>query len=129
MILKGGERVKMMDRRKVINYLGLYGVWIALMALAALAAFQIQTTLVYIGLLVVENPDLRPSGWTTNTITPLERLIILILGVFWLGLAMYSEPYLREGMQQKVFRHRLIRLLVIILGIFGLSYGVLILLS
>lgn len=125
-----GERFKLFNRyRNVIEYVGLYAVWVALAAFAVLTAFQIHATLIYIGILVVENPNLRPPGWNTGSIYGLSRLLVLILGVLWLGAIMFSEGYLREGLRLHLFRNRIFCLAIILLGVYGISYGVLILLS
>ena len=58
--------------------LGIYALWVALSALAALTAYQVYGTLLYIGLLVVDNPKLRPPGWNTATIHGLSRFLVLL---------------------------------------------------
>lgn len=115
--------------QSILEDLGIYGLWVALGALAALAAYQLYGALLYVSLRVVDNPDLRPPGWNTSTIHGLSRFLVLVLGICWLLGVSFVIGYLKEA----VGRHRLwmrVMWLVLLIGaIYGISYGVLFLLS
>ena len=115
--------------RRILASLGFYGLWGILAVLWALTAYQVYVTLVFIGILVVENPRTRPVGWNTITISGLDRFLIFVLGAVWLVAAMLLEGYLREGTRKHDLKRRLVRLLAITAAIYGASYGLLLLLS
>ncbi len=115
--------------RGILDSLGLLAVWLVLAIGVALTAFQIHATLLFLGLLIVENPTFRPSGWSTNTIHSLSRILVLILGAFWLGFVVFLESYLREGRDHQVLRLRVLRLISYIVGIYIFSSGALFILS
>ena len=112
---------------QVFGILRIYGLWVVFAVLTALTAFQVHATLIYISILMVENPSLRPIGWTTGSIYGLSRVLWLVLGIFWLGWVMFSEGYLREGEEQHILKSRALRLFIIIGTIYAVSYGVLLL--
>jgi hypothetical protein len=107
----------------------IYGLWIVLGAFAALAAYQAYGTLLYIGLLVVENPALRPPGWNTATIHGLSRFLILILGACWLLAVYYLEGYLKEDAELRHLWRRALWPALLVAALYGLSYGVAVLLK
>jgi hypothetical protein len=88
--------------------------WLGLGIFATLTAFQIHGTLIAISLAVIENPSLRPLGWSTDTIYALSRVFWLVLGILWLGWVMFTEGYLREGYQRQQLKHRTLRLIIIL---------------
>lgn len=102
--------------------------WLALAVLVTLSAFQFHATLTAISISIIENPSLRPTGWTLDTVHGLSRVFWLILGIIWLGWIMYTEGYLREGKNQQHLISRFIRLLLILVVIYALNYIVLLLL-
>ena len=103
----------------------LYAVWGILTVLWIIVAFQVQATLLTIGLVIVEYPALTPYGWSSHTIHGLNRLIIFVVGSLWLGIVVYSEQYLREGCEEGNFFERVKQSLFIIGGTY-LTSGVLI---
>jgi hypothetical protein len=88
--------------------------WLGLGIFATLTAFQIHGTLIAISLIVIENPSLRPLGWSTGTVYALSRVFWLVLGILWLGWVMFTEGYLREGYQRQFLKKRTLRLLIIL---------------
>ena len=106
-----------------------YGLWVALGALAALTAYELYGTLLYVGLVAVETPALRPPGWNTATIHGLSRFLILVLGGCWLFLLYWMEGYLREGLAERRLWRRAGWVVLSLGAVYGLSYGVLLLLS
>jgi len=115
--------------RSILEDLGIYGLWVGLGALAALAAYQVYGALLYIGLRVVDNPDLRPPGWNTATIHGLSRALVLVLGICWLLGVSFVIGYLREAVGRRRLWIRVMWLALLIGAIYGISYGVLLLLS
>jgi len=111
--------------KSLIDNLGIYALWLALVILVTIVLFQVHTTLIAIALTVVQNPSLRPPGWNTNTIYGLSRLIWLILGIFWLGWVMFTEGYLSEGKRQEVLKKRALRLFLFIAVIYAVCFTVL----
>ena len=127
-LLTEGNQMRQWTRR-IVDSLGLLAVWLVLAISAALTAFQIHATLLFLGLLIVENPTFRPSGWSTNTIHSLSRILILILGALWLGFVVFLESYLREDRDRQVLRPRVLRLIFYIAGVYIFSSGALFILS
>lgn len=102
--------------------------WIVLAVLFTLTVFQLHATLILIAIAVIENPAIRPPGWSMDTTYGLSRVFWLILGIFWLGWVMYTEGFLREGKNTQRLLKRFSLLVIILGGIFGLSQLVLFLL-
>ena len=103
--------------------------WVILAALVTLTLFQVHATLISLGVYVVNNPDLRPIGWNSDSIVLLSRLLWLVLGIIWLGFVMYMHEYLKEGRRVKALGKRVLRLLLILGGVYGASYLILIALA
>ena len=93
--------------------------WLGLIILATFTAIQVHGTLIAISLAVIQNPSLRPPGWSTDTILALSRVFWLVLGIFWLGWVMFTEGYLREGYQRHLLKQRTIRLVIILAVIYA----------
>ncbi|HSF83338.1 MAG TPA: hypothetical protein VLA49_19025 [Anaerolineales bacterium] len=111
--------------KSTIDNLNTYAIWLVLAILVTITGFQVHTTLIAVAIRVVQNPSIRPPGWTTNTIYGLSRLIWLILGIFWLGWVMFTEGYLSEGKRMEILKTRSLRLLLIIVAIYTSCYLVL----
>ena len=103
--------------------------WVVLAALSAFVVFQIHATLIASSIAVIENPNLRPPGWSMNTTYGLSRVFWLILGILWLGWVMFTEGYLREGKNRKLLIKRSLLLLVIVAAVYGLNYLALLMLA
>ena len=111
--------------KRTLKVLGICGLWITLAALAALVAYQVYGTLLYVGLSVVQTPDLRPPGWNTATIYGLGRFLVLVLGICWLLTVSFLVGYLREGVELRRLWRRVAGSLLIGGVIYGLSAGAL----
>jgi len=118
-----------MSSNKVFTLLGVYGLWILLLVLWTLAAFQVQSLVLYLGILVIQNDTLKPAGWSGDTLSGISRCSFLILASIWLGMAIFTEKYLREGATEQHLRQRSLRLGLIGGGIYLLSTGLLYLIS
>lgn len=103
--------------------------WLILAALVTLTLFQVHGTLISIAVVVVNNPSLRPIGWSSGSIYGLSRLLWLILGMFWLGWTTYTYEYLRESKQLKILVQRVFRMLFILGGTYISCYVVLFLIA
>jgi uncharacterized membrane protein YadS len=114
--------------KSAFSNLSYFVFWLVLAVLVTLSAFQLHATLTAISISIIENPSLRPTGWTFDTVHGLGRVFWLILGILWLGWVMYTEGYLREGKDNQRLIPRFVRLLLILVGIYALNYLVLLLL-
>lgn len=115
--------------RGILEILGYYALWAILAALLVLALYQLHSTLLYIGLKMVENPSTRPAGWNTGTIHGLSRFLFLVLGAVWLVMVSLMERYLDQGREEGRLWINVGRMLLIIGAIFGFSYVVVLPLS
>lgn len=113
----------------IIAWIGYIVIWLLFILLVTLTAFQVHGTLIAISLAIIENPNLRPLGWSTNTTYGLSRVFWLILGILWLGWVMYTEGYLREGYQLRILVRRSIQLGIILAVLYGTSLIILYLLQ
>ncbi len=77
-----------------------YGLWIGLSALAAGALWQLNFGLLTLAALLITS-SLGPPGWTLDTLAGLNKLQVLVLGSFWLGLVMYMEHRLGQAVSQE----------------------------
>jgi hypothetical protein len=103
--------------------------WLILGIAVTLTSFQLHATLISVAILVVDDPSLRPTGWTSGTIYGLSRLLWLILGIGWLGWVMYTFELLRESKPLKILRGRFFSLLLILAGVYFCSYVALLFLA
>jgi hypothetical protein len=108
-------RQKLQD---TLSFAGVYGSWLLIAAIAILVAFQIHSTMVFIGLRLVEVPAVNRVGWNTATIHGLSRFLYLALGIIWLGLVTSLERSLRKSKE----KNKLLRHVLIILAIIGVVY-------
>jgi hypothetical protein len=115
--------------QETLESLGVFGLWVALGVLAALTAYQVYGTLLYVGLRMVENPNLRPPGWNTATIYGLSRFLLLVMGICWLLTVSFVVGYLKEGMALRRLWRRVGWVVLSIGVVYGISYGVLVLLK
>jgi hypothetical protein len=115
--------------REVFTNLLYILLWILMAALVAITLFQVHATLISLGVYMVNNPDLRPIGWNSDSIVLLSRLLWLVVGIIWLGFVMYMHEYLKEGRRVKAFGKRVLRLLLILGGVYGASYLILLALA
>ena len=104
-------------------------IWIILAVLVTFVVFQVHATLIAISIAVIENPAIRPPGWSLDTTYALSRVFWLILGIFWLGWVTFTEGYLREGKDHKLLVKRSTLLLLILGGAYLICFLILLLLS
>jgi hypothetical protein len=113
--------------KDVGNTVGLYGLWALLAALFGALAYQLYAALLYVGVVMVENPTTRPTGWNTATLSGLSKLLILVLGAAWLMAVSLLERCLREGMAEHRLTRRVCYLLLGVAVTWALSYGLILL--
>jgi hypothetical protein len=109
--------------RGTLSNLGFYALWGIVAAFVALVAYQVYVMLLFIGILIVQNPATRPPGWNTATIYGLSRFLILVLGGLWLLSVLFLEGYLREGTRRRQLWTRVLRVALFIGALFGLCYA------
>ena len=107
--------------RKIGVFVGLYGSWLLLAILWAIALFQVQALLLGLTLMVIQTPWLTPTGWNSSTLSGVLRCTYLLLGGLWLGLVIYTEQYLRESVAEQRLLLKSGRLCLIIVVIYGLG--------
>ncbi len=115
--------------RNILEGLRFYGLWAALAALLAMAAYQVYVLLLYLGIWAVDTPAFRPTGWNSGTIYGLSRFLILVMGCLWLMAVSLLEHRLRKDTGERRLRALVLRLLLGVGAFYALSYGVLLLLS
>ena len=68
-----------MNQRGCASWLGYLLLWVGLSTLAAFALWQAHVVLLYLAALIIDNPRLRPVGWSTMSLVGVSKLSIL----FW----------------------------------------------
>lgn len=112
-----------MKQRSGWVWLG-YGVgWLLLAGLAALTAWQAHITTIYLGALLINNPSLRPSGWSSSTLVGISKLSVLAWGSLWLILVYYLEYQLRESLADRRLLVQCGRFALALLAGFIVAYG------
>jgi len=114
--------------QSALGNLGYFFFWIVFVILVTFTVFQLHPTLIAISITIIENPALRPVGWSMDTTYGLSRVFWLVLGILWLGWVMFTEGYLREGKNNQQLLKRSFILLLIIGVVYAISYLTLLLL-
>ncbi|MBK8433955.1 MAG: hypothetical protein IPL28_22875 [Chloroflexi bacterium] len=57
-----------------------FGLWLLILALSAVVAFQLHATLVALFWFVLQTPSLRPTAWNSTTISAIARFLYLVVG-------------------------------------------------
>jgi hypothetical protein len=118
-----------MKAKDLLTGLSFYGLWLLLAAMWAVVLFQLQVLILFLGILVIETPWLRPTGWNSETLKGIERCGFFVMGSLWLGLVLFSERHLRKGVTERRFWRHTLQLILVGGGIYGLSTGLLYLLG
>jgi len=113
----------------VFDNIGIYGLWLLFAVFTGYAAFQLRATIYFLATLVLENPEIRPNYWTSGTVISLDRLVVVLLGILWLGVIIFSEGYFREAQENQELRSRSFKAFGILGGLVLGSYLVLLLFS
>lgn len=115
--------------RSIFDAISYIFFWLILDIVVTLTLFQVHATLISIAVVVVDNPSLRPIGWTSGSIYGLSRLLWLIMGICWLGWVMFTYEHLRESKQLKILIQKFFRLLLILGAVYFCSYVILLFLA
>lgn len=102
--------------------LAIYGYWLIAAILSAVVAWQLYSSLVYLFVLLLDNPDLRPLTWNSYTISGIARFLVLIIGIFWLGFISFFEYYFRVSSTSRDLNRRMAGVVAALAVLFGLSY-------
>ena len=106
---------------KLGQFIGLYGSWLLLAALWAIALFQVQALLLGLTLTIIQTPWLTPTGWNSSTLSAVVCCTTLLLGGLWLGLVIFTEQYLQESATRQRLLANTGRLGLMISLLYGLS--------
>ena len=87
-----------MHQRRSLVWLGYFIIWLLLGGLAIAVAWQGHITTLYVGALLIENPNWRPLGWSSSTLVGISKLSILLWASLCFIFIMYLEHRLREPM-------------------------------
>ncbi len=79
--------------------------WLVLSAMVVLVAFQCHSLVMIAGTWIVESPTLRPSGWSSTTLSPISSFAYVVLG----GIALAFVTYLEQGLSRAATENRLFR--------------------
>ena len=101
--------------------IGGYVAWFGLMALAAAVAIQLNVLLLYLAGELIENPVLRPSGWSSASLVNVQRLVGVTLGSVWLIFILWMENDLRSAAQTGRLRRTVVRRAAVLLGILAVT--------
>lgn len=99
-----------------------YSWWLVILALLTLTLFQLHALYVYIWLLIIENPMLRPVGWSSNTLHAISRIGYFIAGIIWILVAYIAEYQLHTKRNAKDKRLVAIKYLGVMLTLLILAY-------
>lgn len=104
-----------------------YGVWILLSIVTGIVVWYLHTVVLYLMALVINNPALRPTGWSPDSLAGVSKLSILTLGSLWLLVTMWMEGALRRSVLEWRFWRFVGRLAAMLVVIWLICYGVLVL--
>ena len=114
--------------KKMGKFFGLYGSWIIASVLWVLAGIQLQRVFVLLGNLIIQS-QFKPAGWSSDTLSGINRCGFLLFGALVLGVIVFSESYLRDGETEGQLLRRASRLVLIAAGLLIFSLGLVFLLS
>ncbi|MDA0244841.1 MAG: hypothetical protein OT477_15595 [Chloroflexi bacterium] len=104
-----------------------FGLWLLILALSAVVAFQLHATLVALFWFVLQTPSLRPTAWNSTTISAIARFLYLVVGGGWLFGISFVDGFLTETHRRGQLRPRIFRLLGWLGGAYLACYLILLL--
>lgn len=107
----------------------LWGLWLIILLVSVVVAFQIHATLVGLSWFVIQSPSLRPQAWSSNTITAIARFLYLVVGGGWLFGFAFVERFLAEAHRRGQLRPQVSRLLLWLAGVYAACYVLLLIVS
>ncbi len=110
-------------RLSPVPLVGVYGVWLAVSGVAALVAWQLHASFIFLaaGWLAGDRPN--PLGWTSATLPGLEKLSVLVFGSAWLLAILYWERAFPRWAEERRLGRQLLRLLGGMALLLGAAYG------
>lgn len=111
-------------RPRFPSTLGYLMAWLTLSAMVLVAAFQVHSLIVIAGYWIVHTPSLRPSGWSSSTVSGVSSMGYLVLGAIALGLITYIEQELRAATGDERLLKRSLRIAAIIVAVWAIVYAV-----
>lgn len=103
-----------------------YALWLGLSGLAAWLLWTLYGVLMLGATLWLSGELPRPSGWTIRTSVAISKMLILILGSFWLGYCLWMEREASaaagKGNAARWGLRRGIWLAGILAGLYGLAF-------
>ena len=114
-----------MNQRGCASWLGYLLLWIALSTLAAFALWQAHVAVLYVAALIIDNPRLRPVGWSTMSLVGVSKLSILFWGSAWLMCTVYLEQSLRNSVVAKRLVRQSVKYAIALLIFWGVTWLVL----
>ncbi len=115
--------------KKVLNSILFFVLWVLFSLFWGILAWQLQSLFLYLGLLVIDNPTLRPTGWNTQTIQGIYRCGFFLVGSLWLGLVIFTMNYLRDATDDHTVWPDTLRLFLGGTAVYLLVTGILFVLS
>ncbi|MBV7336466.1 hypothetical protein KFU94_51195 [Chloroflexi bacterium TSY] len=103
------------------------GLWFIFSALIALTGWIVYTAILNVSSFIIETPALKPLYWSQDTLSPISRLSIFVIGSLCLIMMLWSEGYLRNGLNEGQLKRHSIRLALWIAGVLFVSYGLILL--
>ena len=73
--------------------------------MVALVAFQLYSLVMTAGAWIIESPALRPTGWSSTTLSGISSFAYLVLGGITLGVITFLE----QGLSRAATENRLMR--------------------
>jgi len=110
-----------MNQRGCVSWLGYLLLWVTLSTLAAFALWQAHVALLYLAALIIDNPRLRPTGWSTMSLVGVSKLSILFWGSGWLMFTIYLEQSLRNRVMEKRLIQQSAKYSIALLIVWGLA--------
>ena len=110
--------------QQVGSTIGVYGLWLASIALWVLVAIQFQRVILVVGNFIIETPAIKPVGWNSETLNGISRCGFVIAGALLLGVIIYTERYLREAAAENQLMIRAGRLFLIGGGLLIFGIGI-----
>ncbi len=110
---------------RVVNGILFIVLWVLFAVFWGFVALQLQNLVLYLGLLIINSPTFRPSGWNSHTIHGIYRCGFFILGSLWLGMVIFTLNYLQEGVSKHQLLHYALHLFLGGAAVYLFTTGVL----
>ena len=102
-----------------------YIFWIGILILLSVALLQTHVAYLYIFHKIIENPELRPLSWSSNTLHALSRFGYFLFGLVWVFFAFLSEHQLQTAKTPIETRKTATKYIAVLIAILSVSYLIL----